>query len=48
MIHLALLIHLTGSLCTISNGISLGSNDLVKPYDFFNFNNKNKGEKVCR
>ena len=40
MIHLALLIHLTGSLCTISNGISLGSNDSVKPYDFLTSNNK--------
>ena len=45
MIHLALMLHLTGSLCTISNGISLGSNDLVKPYDFLTSNNK--GEKVC-
>ncbi len=45
MIHLALMIHLTGSLCTVSNGISLGSNDSVKPYDFLTSNNK--GENIC-
>ena len=40
MIHLALMIHLTGALCAISNGISLGANDSVKPYDFLTSNNK--------